>query len=93
MRPNRGKVIVKKEPQKEVSDGGIILRTGNAPVTLSTGVVLEVGPGITLANGDVREPLTSVKDRIMFQGSGVKLMPGVDDDIVVIGEDDILATF
>lgn len=90
LRPLHDRVIVKREEEETKSAGGIVL-PGNAAEKPSRGVVLAVGRGKILENGDVRPLDLKVGDRVLFgkySGSEVK----VDgEDVLVMREDEVMA--
>lgn len=90
LRPLHDRVIVKREEEETKTAGGIVL-PGNAAEKPSRGVVLAVGRGKILENGDVRPLDLKVGDRVLFgkySGSEVK----VDgDDVLVMREDEVMA--
>lgn len=90
LRPLHDRVIVKREEEETKTAGGIVL-PGNAAEKPSRGVVLAVGRGKILENGDVRPLDLKVGDRVLFgkySGSEVK----VDgEDVLVMREDEVMA--
>lgn len=91
--PVNDKVIVRPDERNgEIKKGGIIIpdRAREAP---QTGVVLEVGRGRILFNGEIL-PLTVKKgDRVIYSRYGgveIKLDENDDSMVLVLSEDDIL---
>ncbi|TCO81628.1 chaperonin GroES [Plasticicumulans lactativorans] len=90
LRPLHDRVIVKREEEETKTAGGIVL-PGNAAEKPSRGVVLAVGRGKILENGDVRPLDLKVGDRVLFgkySGSEVKID---GEDVLVMREDEVMA--
>ncbi len=89
IRPLHDRVVVKRVEEETVTAGGIVL-PGSAAEKPSQGVVLAVGNGKPLDNGQVRALEVKVGDKVLFgkySGSEVK----VDgEEVIVMREDDIM---
>ncbi len=89
IRPLHDRVIVRREEEERKSAGGIVI-PDSATEKPSRGVVVAVGPGKALDNGDVRALDVQKGDKILFgkyAGTEVK----VDgQEIVVMREEDIM---
>ncbi|MGZ8095832.1 MAG: co-chaperone GroES [Methylosarcina sp.] len=89
IRPLHDRVIVKRVEEELTSAGGIVL-PGSAAEKPSQGVVLAVGEGKALDNGQVRPLQVKVGDKVLFgkySGNEVK----VDgEEFIVMREDDIM---
>ncbi|MGR9087575.1 MAG: co-chaperone GroES [Gammaproteobacteria bacterium] len=89
IRPLHDRVIVKRVEEELTSAGGIVL-PGSAAEKPSQGVVLAVGTGKQLDNGEVRPLQVKVGDKVLFgkySGNEVK----VDgEELIVMREDDIM---
>ncbi|WP_020564887.1 co-chaperone GroES [Methylosarcina fibrata] len=89
IRPLHDRVIVKRVEEELTSAGGIVL-PGSAAEKPSQGVVLAVGEGKALDNGQVRPLQVKVGDKVLFgkySGNEVK----VDgEELIVMREDDIM---
>jgi len=89
IRPLHDRVIVKRVEEETKTAGGIVL-PGSAAEKPSEGVVLAVGSGKPLDNGQVRALEVKVGDKVLFgkySGSEVK----VDgEQYIVMREEDIL---
>jgi len=86
-KPLYDNIIVKIEEEKNVSAGGLIML--KADDSVMKGVILEVGDGIRLKNGDLK-PLSVVPgERVIFpKDKGVKMKIN-DVDVVLIRETDL----
>ena len=89
IRPLHDRVVVKRVEEETKTAGGIVL-PGSAAEKPSEGVVLAVGAGKPLDNGQVRELEVKVGDKVLFgkySGSEVK----VDgEQYIVMREEDII---
>jgi chaperonin GroES len=89
IRPLHDRVIVKRVEEETTTAGGILL-PGSAAEKPSQGVILAVGAGKQLDNGQVRALEVKVGDKVLFgkySGNEVK----VDgDDLIVMREEDIM---
>ncbi len=84
------RVIVQALPQEEKTKGGIIL-PDTAKEKPREGVVIAVGNGKLLDNGSRQAMTVKPKDRVIFSsyaGSEIKLD---GEDLMILGEDEILA--
>ena len=89
--PVGNRLIVERDPIKEVTDGGLIL-SDSAKEESRFGTVLAVGPGYLDDNG-VRVPLqVSPGDRILFNKHGGTTIEHGGRRYLVVCEDDIYAT-
>lgn len=89
IRPLHDRVIVKRVEEELTSAGGIVL-PGSAAEKPSQGVVLAVGTGKPLDNGEVRALQVKVGDKVLFgkySGNEVKID---GEEIIVMREDDIM---
>ena len=89
IRPLHDRVVVKRVEEETKTAGGIVL-PGSAAEKPSEGVVLAVGSGKPLDNGQVRPLEVKVGDKVLFgkySGSEVK----VDgEQYIVMREEDIV---
>jgi len=89
IRPLHDRVIVKRVEEETVTPGGIVL-PGSAAEKPSQGVILAIGSGKQLDNGQVRALEVKVGDKVLFgkySGSEVK----VDgEEFIVMREEDIM---
>jgi chaperonin GroES len=89
IRPLHDRVIVKRLEEETKTAGGIVL-PGSAAEKPSQGMVLAIGGGKQLDNGQVRALEVKVGDKVLFgkySGNEVK----VDgEDLIVMREEDIM---
>ncbi|MEQ1545274.1 co-chaperone GroES [Methyloglobulus sp.] len=89
IRPLHDRVIVKRLEEETTTAGGIVL-PGSAAEKPSQGMVLAIGGGKQLDNGQVRALEVKVGDKVLFgkySGNEVK----VDgEDLIVMREEDIM---
>ncbi len=89
IRPLHDRVIVKRLEEETTTAGGIVL-PGSAAEKPSQGMVLAIGSGKQLDNGQVRALDVKVGDKVLFgkyAGNEVK----VDgEEVIVMREEDIM---
>lgn len=88
--PLGDRVLVKRVAADEKTKGGIIL-PDTAKEKPREGVVIAIGNGKLLENGNRQAMNVKPKDRVLFSsyaGSEIKLD---GDDLLILGEDEILA--
>ena len=88
--PLGDRVLVKRVEADEKTKGGIIL-PDTAKEKPREGIVVAVGKGKLLDNGERQEISVKVKDRVLFSsyaGSEIKLD---GEEMLILGEDEILA--
>lgn len=88
--PLGDRVLVKRVEADEKTKGGIIL-PDTAKEKPREGVVVAVGKGKLLDNGERQAVSVKQKDRVLFSsyaGSEIKLD---GDEMLILGEDEILA--
>ena len=91
-RPLHDRVVVERQAEERKSSGGIVI-PDTATEKPASGVVIAVGPGKPLDNGDVRGLTVKVGDKILFgkyAGNEVKLD---GKDVIVMREEDIIGIF
>lgn len=89
IRPLHDRVIVKRVEEELTSAGGIVL-PGSAAEKPSQGVVMAVGTGKLLDNGEIRALQVKVGDKVLFgkySGNEVKID---GEELIVMREDDIM---
>ena len=92
IRPLQDRILVKRVDEEDKTSGGIII-PDTAKEKPQEGLVVAVGPGKTLDNGQLAEPAVSAGDRILFSKyAGTDVMVDGDEHII-IREDDILAVY
>ena len=91
IRPLYDRVILKRNEEETISSGGIVL-TGSAAEKSTKGVVLAVGKGRVLDNGDIKELDVKVGDTVIFsEGYGLKTEKIDGEEVLILSESDILA--
>ena len=89
IRPLHDRVVVKRVEEETKTAGGIVL-PGSAAEKPSEGVILAVGNGKPLDNGQIRPLEVKVGDKVLFgkySGNEVK----VDgEEVIVMREEDIM---
>lgn len=83
-------VVVKRVEAKETTAGGIVLPDSAREVP-QQGRVLSVGDGQLLADGGRADPQVSEGDRVLFSSYAGTEVAVDDDDLLIMGEADILA--
>ena len=92
LRPLLNRVVVRKAEALQKTKGGIILTTGKEE-KLNQGVVLAVGPGKALDNGEIRKPLVSVGDTVLLpEYGGSKVILHDEQELFIYRDDDIMGT-
>ncbi|WP_075433636.1 co-chaperone GroES [Buchnera aphidicola] len=91
LRPLHDRVIVKRNEVELKSAGGIVL-TGSAAGKSTRGVVLSVGKGRCLDNGNIKKLDVKVGDVVIFnEGYGAKTETINNEEVLILTESDILA--
>lgn len=91
IRPLHDRVVVRRKEEEATSAGGIVL-PGSAQEKPNQGVVVAVGNGRVLENGEVRPVDVKVGDTVVFgkyAGSDTINVDG--EDLVILSESDIKA--
>lgn len=89
IRPLHDRVVVRRMEEERTTAGGIVI-PDSATEKPMRGVVIAVGAGKMLDNGDVRAPAVKVDDVVLFgkySGTEIKLN---GEEVVVMREDDIM---
>jgi chaperonin GroES len=89
IKPLHDRVVIRRKEEERTTASGIVI-PDNATEKPMLGVVLAVGPGKVLENGDVRALCVKVGDTVLFgkyAGNEVKLH---GDEVIVMREDDII---
>lgn len=92
LKPLGNRVVVKRSSHV-VSKGGILLPE-TAQEKPKTGEIVACGPGKTLESGQTVPMSVKPGDKVLFStyaGSSVNLGDSLDEEILVMSEDDILA--
>lgn len=91
IRPLHDRVVVRRKEEETTTAGGIVL-PGSAQEKPNQGVVVAVGNGRVLDNGDVRPVDVKVGDTVVFgkyAGSDTIRVDG--EDLIILSENDIKA--
>ena len=91
IRPLRDRVAVRREEEETTSAGGIVL-PGSATEKPNQGVVVAVGNGIVLDNGEVRPLSVKIGDKVIFgkyAGSDTVKIDG--EELIILSESEIYA--
>lgn len=87
IRPLRDRIVVRRQTETTTAGGIVIPDTATEKPVL--GIVIAVGPGKTLDNGSVLEPVVKKGDKVLFgkyAGTEVEL---AGEQVVVMREEDI----
>lgn len=88
--PLRDKVVVKRLDAQETTPGGIVLPDSSRDKSIQ-GRILSVGDGRRLPDGTQVPHQISEGDRVVFsQFAGTEVVVD-DEEVLIMGEDDILA--
>jgi chaperonin GroES len=90
IRPVGDRVIVKPASKEEVSKGGIII-PDTAKEKPQEGIVVAVGAGKLLDNGERSQMELKVNDRVLFAKYGGTEFKFDGEDLLVLRESDVLA--
>ncbi|WP_075431629.1 co-chaperone GroES [Buchnera aphidicola] len=91
IRPLHDRIIIKRHEVESKSAGGIVL-TGSAAGKSTRGVVLSVGKGRVLDNGEIKKLDVKVGDVVIFnEGYGAKIEKIDNEEVLILTESDILA--
>ncbi|MEA3408303.1 MAG: co-chaperone GroES [Chloroflexota bacterium] len=90
MRPLGNNLVVEPIEDEEVSPGGIVL-PDTAKEKPQRGMVLAVGPGLRLENGERQEMDVEEGDKVLFAKYGGTEIEEDDRTLMILSEDDILA--
>jgi chaperonin GroES len=89
IRPLHDRVVVRRKEQEETTAGGIIL-TAAAKEKPNQGVVVAVGPGAALENGDTRAMSVSVGDEVVFgRYADSNTIKDGSDELIIMSESEI----
>ncbi len=90
IRPLHDRVVVRRMEEERTTAGGIVI-PDSATEKPMRGVVVAVGLGKPLENGDVRALAVKVGEKVLFgKYSGTEVKVGAEE-LVVMREDDIMA--
>jgi chaperonin GroES len=88
IRPLQDRVVVKRKEEETKSAGGIVL-PGSAAEKPSQGVVMAVGPGRLLENGNVRPVDLKVGDTVLFGKYASNTVKIDDEELLILNESEI----
>jgi len=90
IRPLHDRVAVRRMEEERTSAGGIVI-PDSATEKPMRGIVVAIGGGKILDNGDARALAVKVGDKVLFgKYSGTEVKVGAEE-LVVMREDDIMA--
>jgi chaperonin GroES len=89
IRPLHDRVLVRRVEEETTTAGGIVL-PGSAAEKPNEGVILAVGNGKILENGDVRPMDVKVGDKIMFGQYGGTTVKVEGEELLMMREEDIM---
>lgn len=91
LRPILDRIAVKRESSEAITAGGIMLPDNRTEKETNIGLVIAVGPGGFLGNGE-RQPMdVEVGDTVFFCDFHTTHDQKIDDDIVILDQEDVLA--
>jgi len=89
IRPLYDRIVVRREEEETTTAGGIVL-PGSATEKPNQGVVVSIGEGKVLDNGDVRALAVKVGDKVIFgkyAGSNTIKVDG--EELLILSESEI----
>lgn len=90
LKPIEDKIIVRRDKEEQVTTSGFVL-AGVQEEKQGTGVVLAVGPGIVLNNGDKVIPDVKVGERVAFSKYQGTEIEHEGEELIILAYRDILA--
>jgi chaperonin GroES len=90
IRPLHDRVVVRRMEEERTSAGGIVI-PDSATEKPAQGVVVAVGKGKILENGDVRPLDLKIGDKVLFGKYGGTEVKVDGEELLVMREDDITA--
>lgn len=89
-KPLHDKILVRVIEGEKVSDGGIVIPDA-AVEKPNEGIVLAVGPGKHLPNGEFQVPVLKENDRIIFgKNAGYKVKMN-NEELIMLKEEEVYA--
>ena len=88
IRPLHDRVVIRRMEEERTSAGGIVI-PDSATEKPAQGVVVAVGKGKILENGDVRPLDVKVGDKVLFSKYGGTEVKVEGEELLVMREDDI----
>lgn len=90
IRPLGDRVVVRRQEEEKKTPGGIVIPDTASKEKPMEGMVLAVGPGRRLENGDRQAVDVKQGDKVLFgKYAGTEVKMG-DEELVVLREDDIM---
>ena len=91
IRPLHDRVVIRRKEEEQKTAGGIVL-PGSAKEKTNQGVVVAVGSGRVLDNGEVRPVDVKVGDTVVFgKYAGSDTIEINGEELVILSESDIKA--
>lgn len=90
IRPLHDRVVVRRNEEEETTAGGILL-PGSAKEKPNEGVVVAVGHGRLLNNGEINPLSVKVGDKVVFGGfpGNNNTIKDGDDELIIMSEAEI----
>ena len=89
LKPLGNRVIIERKEQEQTTKSGIVL-TDSAKEKSNEGIVVAVGTGRVLDNGEKVAPEVKEGDRVVFQEYGSEVKRG-DETYLILNVEDLLA--
>lgn len=90
LKPVEDKIIIRRDKEEQVTSSGFVL-AGVQEEKQGTGIVLAVGPGIVLNNGDKIVPEVSEGDRVAFGKYSGTDIEHDGEELLILAYRDVLA--
>lgn len=90
--PLGDKIVVKRVEAEDVTAGGIVL-PDSAKQKPQRGRVLSIGDGVLLADGTRSAPEVNEGDRVLFSSYAGTEIQVMDEELLLMSVNDILAVF
>ena len=91
IRPLRDRVVVRRVEEETTSAGGIVL-PGSATEKPNQGVVVAVGHGAVLDNGETRPVSVQIDDKVIFGKYADSNTVKIDgEELIILSESDLYA--
>ncbi|NVK00053.1 MAG: co-chaperone GroES [Oceanospirillaceae bacterium] len=90
IKPLEDRVLVRRVDAQTLSAGGIVI-PDKAAEKPTEGIVIAVGPGRRLENGQIVSPLVAEGDRVVFKKYGAQEITENGEKLLIIREADLLA--
>lgn len=90
--PLYDRVAIRRDEAIQPKTASGLLLPGSTAIIPNTGVVVAIGPGKPLDNGDILPMVVKVGDRVTFGGYSAANVLSVDgEELLVINESDLIA--